>query len=166
MLALIIIVIPETYHPVLLRRKAVTLRRETGDERWRAPIENLDRSMLQTVLRSIYRPFLLLTLEPMCLNLCLFSAVLLGVLYLFFGAFEIVFQDNHGFNLWQVGLTFTGLFVGIVIAVFSDPLWHRNYVRLIRNRELNGGEKGGAEPEYRLPPAIAGAILVPIGLFW
>ncbi|KAL9594530.1 MAG: hypothetical protein Q9179_005352 [Wetmoreana sp. 5 TL-2023] len=166
MLAGIILIIPETYHPVLLRRKATRLRRETGDERWRAPIENLDRSILQTVLRSIYRPFVLLTLEPMCLNLCLFSAVLLGVLYLFFGAFELVFQENHGFNLWQVGLTFSGLLVGIVVAVVSDPLWHRNYVRLIRNRELHGGEMGGAEPEYRLPPAVAGGILVPIGLFW
>lgn len=102
----------------------------------------------------------------MCLNLCLFTAVLLGVLYLFFGAFGVVFEENHHFNLWQVGLTFSGLLVGIIIAVASDPLWRRNYVRLIRNRELNGGEKGGTEPEYRLPPAIAGGILVPIGLFW
>ena len=165
-MALIIVVIPETYHPVLLRRKAIQLRKETGDERWRAPIEEMDQSITQTILRSVYRPFQLLTLEPMCLNLCLFSAILLGVLYLFFGAFEIVFEDNHGFNLWQVGLTFTGLLVGIIIAVASDPLWHRNYVRLVQNREQDGGEKGGAEPEYRLPPAIAGGILVPIGLFW
>ncbi|KAI4231727.1 MAG: hypothetical protein L6R40_007648 [Gallowayella cf. fulva] len=115
---------------------------------------------------SIYRPFLLLTFEPMCLNLCLFSALLLGVLYLFFGAFEVVFEENHQFSLWQVGLTFLGLLVGIMIAVGSDPIWHRNYVRLVRNREVNGGEKGGTEPEFRLPPAIAGGILVPIGLFW
>ena len=162
----IIFIVPETYHPVLLRHKAIIQRKETGDQRWQAPIERHDRSLTQTIIRSIYRPFLLLTLEPMCLNLCLFSAILLGVLYLFFGAFELVFEENHNFNLWQVGLTFSGLFVGIIIAVVSDPLWHRNYERLTRNRELNGGEKGGAEPEYRLPPAIGGAILVPIGLFW
>ncbi|KAL8673654.1 MAG: hypothetical protein Q9168_001909 [Polycauliona sp. 1 TL-2023] len=166
MLAGIILVIPETYHPVLLRRKAISLRKETGNQQWQAPIERLDRSIARTVMTSIYRPFLLLTLEPMCLNLCLFSALLLGVLYLFFGAFQMVFEDTHGFNLWQVGLTFSGLLVGNVIAVGSDPLWHRNYLRLIRNRELDGGEKGKTEPEYRLPPAIAGAILVPIGLFW
>lgn len=97
---LIITVIPETYHPVLLRRKAVALRKDTGDARWRAPIEHGNRSIMQTVIRSIYRPFLLLTLEPMCLNLCLYSAVLLGVLYLFFGAFELVFEENHHFLLW------------------------------------------------------------------
>ncbi|KAI4139102.1 MAG: hypothetical protein LQ341_004357, partial [Variospora aurantia] len=150
-LALIMIVIPETYHPVLLKRKAIALRGRSGDGRWRAPIEQLDLSLMQKIIQSIYRPFLLLTLEPMCLNLCLFSAVLLGVLYLFFGAFEIVFEENHDFNLW-----YAGLLVGMVFAIAMDPLWHRNYVRLIRNGESNGGEKGGAEPEYRLPPAIAG----------
>lgn len=166
MLAGIIVVIPETYEPVLLRRKAILLRKETGNQRWQAPIERLDRSITRTVATSIYRPFLLLTREPMCLNLCLFSALLLGVLYLFFGAFPIVFEATHQFNLWQVGLTFSGLFVGIAIAVGSDPLWHRNYERLVWNQELNRGERGKTEPEYRLPPAIAGAILVPIGLFW
>ena len=102
----------------------------------------------------------------MCLNLCIFSALLLGVLYLFFGAFEVVFEDNHGFNLWQIGLTFTGILVGELLALCTDPFWHRNYQRLIENREKQSGELDVAEPEYRLPPAIAGGFLVPIGLFW
>ena len=75
MLGLIIAFVPETYHPVLLRNKARKIRQETGDERWQAPIENRDRSVRQTILRSIYRPFLLLTLEFMCLSLCIFSAI-------------------------------------------------------------------------------------------
>ncbi len=166
MLGLVVVLVPETYHPVLLRHKAIKLRKETGDERWKAPIEIMQRSILQTILRSCYRPFLLLTLEPMCLNLCLFSALLLGVLYLFFGAFEVVFAENHHFELWQIGLTFSGLLVGQLIAIATDPLWHKNYVRLVQNREKNGGEPGGSEPEYRLPPAIAGGVMVPIGLFW
>ena len=48
----------------------------------------------------------------------------------------------------------------------TDPLWHKNYLRLVRNKEQEDGESGHAEPEYRLPPAIAGGILVPVGLFW
>ena len=166
MLVLIVLFVPETYHPVLLRRKAIKLRKETGDERWHAPIEKMERSILQTIIRSCYRPFLLLALEPMCLNLCIFSALLLGILYLFFGAFNLVFEDNYGFEQWQVGLAYMGIFIGILIANASGSLWHRNYVRLVDNREKKGGELGGSEPEYRLPPAIAGGILVPTGLFW
>jgi hypothetical protein len=130
----------------------------------------------------------------MCTSLCLLSAVLLGVLYLFFGvcpsnpstrvstkaltpsqAFPLVFGNNHGFNLWQTGLTFLGLFVGNVIGVSCDPFWRRNCTcypqrksktqtvglglgrltqehlddRLVRN---NGGI---SEPEFRLAPTIA-----------
>ena len=166
MLVLIAAFVPETYTPVLLRRKAIQLRKSTGDDRWKAPIEIMQQSITQTVFRSCYRPFLLLALEPMCLNLCLFSAILLGVLYLFFGAFQVVFQDNHHFELWQIGLTFTGLLVGQLIAISTDPFWHKNYVRLVKSREMDGGGAGGSEPEYRLPPAIIGGILVPIGLFW
>lgn len=112
---------------------------------------------------SLIRPFQLLFLEPMCLNLCLFSAILLGVLYLFFGAFDVVFTANHGFSISQVGLTFMGIFVGMIAGIATDPFWHKIYIRLVRNREAAGGEPGGSEPEYRLPPAILGAVLVTIG---
>ncbi|RAL05066.1 MFS transporter [Aspergillus ibericus CBS 121593] len=165
LLVLIIFLVPETYHPVLLRRKARKLRKETGDDRWQAPIEKLHRSVAQTVLRSIYRPLLLLTLEPMCLNLCIFSAILLGILYLFFGAFQLVFDNVYGFELWQRGLCFLGLFVGMLFAIFSDPLWRRNYVRLELNHEKAVGRSDDYQPEWRLPPAIAGGPLVTIGLF-
>ena len=123
MLVLITVFVPETYHPVLLRRKAQKLREETGNESWKAPIEIHDRSIAQTVIRSIYRPFLLLIFEPMCLNLCVFSAILLGVLYLFFGAFSLVFERNHGFELWQIGLSFLGILVGLTAGIATDP-WY------------------------------------------
>jgi MFS family permease len=108
---------------------------------------------------------LLLTLEPMCLNLCLFSAILLGILYLFFGAFNLVFTKVYGFELWQVGLSFMGLFVGMVIAILTDPFWRRNYARLERQHIAAGGKDGEFMPEWRLPPAIAGSFCVVAGLF-
>jgi hypothetical protein len=64
---------------------------------------------------------MLLVLEPMCLNLCLFSAIVLGIQYLFFGAFGIVFRNNHNFELWQIGLTFSGISVGMLAAVATVP---------------------------------------------
>lgn len=88
---LILLFVPETYAPVLLRRKAIRLRQETGDGRWKAPIEKMNKSVAKTVLWSCVRPFQLLFFEQMCLNLCLLSAILLGILYLFFG----VSQRSH-----------------------------------------------------------------------
>jgi len=164
-LGMIALLVPETYHPVLLRKKARKLRKETGEGRWKAPMEKMNKSIPKTIAYSLLRPFQLLLLEPMVTLLCLFSAILLGILYLFFGAFPLVFEGNHGFTLSQTGLTFIGIFVGMVIAAATDPFWHKNYDRLIKQREVATGEIGGSEPEYRLPPSIAGAILVPVGLF-
>ncbi|KAJ8112603.1 hypothetical protein OPT61_g5062 [Boeremia exigua] len=164
-LFLIVFFVPETYHPVLLRRKAIRLRKETGNQEWIAAIEKLDRSIAKTVLWSCIRPFQLLFFEPMCLSLCILSAILLGILYLFFGAFPLVFRTNHGFSLSQVGLAFLGLFVGMLTGVMSDPIWRRIYGRLVRQREAQGGEPGGSEPEFRLPSTILGAWVVPIALF-
>ncbi|KAL4800048.1 major facilitator superfamily domain-containing protein [Aspergillus venezuelensis] len=165
LLAMLALFVPETYHPVLLRRKAQRLRKETGDDRWQAPIEKLDRSITRTVLQSLYRPVLLLTLEPMCLNLCIYSAILLGILYLFFGAFQLVFGNVYDFNLYQRGLAFLGLFVGMAFAIASDPFWRRIYRKLEATHERAVGVADDFQPEWRLPPAIAGAPLVTIGLF-
>lgn len=120
-------------------------------------------------MNSIYRPFQLLLLEPMCLSLCMYSALLLGILYLFFGAFPLVFSTNHGFTLWQTGLTFLGLVVGQIAAILTTPFWQKNHARLVAkaNANLPDGEKPPKpDPELRLPPAILGGVLVPIGLFW
>ena len=154
-----------TSDPILLRKKARRLRKQTGNEKLLAPIENSDKSVISAVGHSLLRPFLLLIFEPMCLNLCIFSAILLGILYLFFGAFPLVFATNYDFNLWQIGLAFLGIGVGLVIGIATDPVWHRIRNNLIQKLELETGEEGASEPEFRLPPAIMGAVLVPIGLF-
>ncbi|KAF1829088.1 MFS general substrate transporter [Decorospora gaudefroyi] len=164
-LCLIALFVPETYHPVLLRRKAIRLRKETGNQEWIAPIEKMDRTIARTVLWSCIRPFQLLFFEPMCLSLCILSAILLGILYLFFGAFPLVFGNNHGFSISQTGLAFMGLFVGMLAGISTDPIWRRIYGRLVQKREEQGGEPGGSEPEFRLPSTIVGAWVVPVALF-
>ncbi|KAJ0369898.1 hypothetical protein COL154_001704 [Colletotrichum chrysophilum] len=165
LLLAIVVLVPETYHPIVLRTKARKIRKETGDERWKAPVEKMTKSIPKTIGLSLLRPFQLLIYEPMMLNLCVFCAILLGILYLFFGAFPLVFTTNHGFNLWQVGLTFLGLLVGMLLAAATDPLWHRIRSRLMADLEKETGVEGASEPEFRLPPVICGAFLVTIGLF-
>ncbi|KAI1420188.1 major facilitator superfamily domain-containing protein [Xylaria sp. FL1777] len=160
LLVMMVFFAPETYHPIKLREKARLLRQETGDERWKAPIEKSTKSIPKTIGLSLIRPFQLLTLEPMCLLLSLLSAVLLGVIYLFFGAFPLVFGGNFGFNLWQVGLSFLGIFVGMLIGAATNPVWHSVHRRLVRRNH------GVPEPEFRLASSILGAVMVPIGLFW
>ncbi|KAM0252872.1 hypothetical protein ACHAQJ_007502 [Trichoderma viride] len=158
-------IVPETYHPILLRNKARQMRKETGDDRWLAPTEKVQKTVTQAIVISLQRPFQLLMFEPILLFLCLFTAILLGILYLFFGAFPLVFGTNHGFNLWQIGLSFVGIGVGMIIGVLADPVWNRVRNRLIAKLEQETGVPGSSEPEFRLPSAIVGSVLVPIGIF-
>ncbi|KAI2641974.1 major facilitator superfamily domain-containing protein [Xylaria nigripes] len=160
MLVLLVLFVPETYHPIILRDKARAIRKETGDDRWKAPMENTTKSIPKTVGLSLMRPFQLLAFEPMCLLLSLLSAVLLGIIYLFFGAFPLVFGNNYGFKLWEIGLSFIGIFLGMVIAALSNPVWQMVHRRLVRKNH------NVPEPEFRLASSILGAVLVPIGLFW
>ncbi|KAB8222991.1 major facilitator superfamily domain-containing protein [Aspergillus novoparasiticus] len=154
---------PETYHPIILRAKARALRQQSGNDRYRAPMENNTKTWRQIIVLSLLRPFQLLFLEPMCLCLDIYSAILLGILYLFFGTFPMVFRTTYDMNLWQGGLTFVGIIVGMIIAAGTTPIWSEVRERLLNN---NKREPGRSEPEYRLPPAIVGGILIPIGLFW
>lgn len=158
-LCLLYFFVPETYNPVLLRRRAVHLRKTTSQPYY-APIEKLTRSIPRTIAWSCLRPFQLLFFEPMVLFLCIFTAILLGVLYLFFEAFPLFFSKVHGFDLQSIGLTFLGILVGMVAGILSDPIWG-----LLRQR-LIARNAGVSEPEFRLPSGIMGGVLVPIGLFW
>lgn len=101
----------------------------------------------------------------MCLNLCVFSAILLGILYLFFGAFPLVFGNVYGFSLWQCGCCFLGLFVGMALAIFSDPVWRRNYVRLEQQHANAVGRPDDFQPEWRLPPGTFGPALRLLSFF-
>ncbi|KAK4212144.1 major facilitator superfamily domain-containing protein [Rhypophila decipiens] len=164
-LVLLTFFVPETYHPTLLRDKARKLRADTGDGRWFASIEKTKKSIPRTVAIATRRPFEMLIFDPMCLNLCILSALLLGIVYLFFGAFGVVFVGNYGFSLSELGLTFLGLFAGVIMGAVCQPWVYKDYLRRNKRREELTGEIGVSEPEYRLPPAIAGAVLVPVGLF-
>jgi hypothetical protein len=151
--------------PILLKKKAQKLRKETGDERWLAPTEKVSKSVAKAVTLSLLRPFELLMFEYMCLLLDVYSAFLLGILYLFFGAFPLVFRETHGFNLWQVGLSFAGIGVGMILAIATDSVWYRIRLGLMAKLSRETGVEGASEPEFRLPPVIFGALLAPVGIF-
>lgn len=137
------------------------MRVSTGNQSIKAPLELNQESLFSKIRTSCYRPFQLLLLEPMCLNLCTFSALLLGILYLFFGAFELVFKNVYGMNLWQIGMSFTGIFIGEVLAVVSNPFWSWYWRRMktqakgrtsVVSPDVQEDMDVQVEPEWRLPP--------------
>lgn len=58
------------------------------------------------------------------------------------------------------GLAFLGMAVGMTGSVFYTMFDNKRYAREVEKA------KGQAQPEARLPPAIIGSVLLPIGMFW
>ncbi|KAG7539600.1 hypothetical protein FFLO_03476 [Filobasidium floriforme] len=151
--------VPESYRPQVLRLKAKRERKAQNNPEIYAPIEKSNKSFLQAVAISCKTPFKIMATEMMALLLSLWTALLLGILYLFFNAIPLVFRGNHGFSLQQSGLAFLGIGLGQVIAAASTPFWSRVYQR---ESAKNGGK---APPEARLLMGMAGALVTPIGMF-
>ncbi|EIW63416.1 MFS general substrate transporter [Trametes versicolor FP-101664 SS1] len=151
--------VPETYAPVIVKRKAQKLRKTTGDNRYYAPLERSEDSLARMILFSCSTPFKLLMFDRMALALDVWSALLLGILYLAFQAFPIIFQEIHGFNIQSTGLAFIGIGVGVIAGLSTQPYWNS---RVRQEAEKHGGHP---PPEVHLLIAQPGGIIAPIGLF-
>lgn len=155
------VLIPETYAPVLLRRRAERLSKITG----KVYISKLDIDQGKPSLKEAFkialsRPWILLFREPIVFLLSLYMAIIYGTLYMMFAAFPIVYQLGRGWNQGIGGLAFLGIMVGMLIAVLYT-LWDNK--RYINTQEKHAGF---APPEARLPPTLIASVTIPIGLFW
>jgi len=155
----LILLVPETYEPILVKRKATRIRKDTGKDVY-APLELEDKGILRSIMVSCYKPFQLLAYEHMALLLALWNALVLGILYLAFQAFPIIFEEGHGFNVQMTGMSFLGIGLGMIIALASQPYWNRVYGREFKKYG------GNAPPEVRLLIGMPGGILVSLGLYW
>lgn len=157
---LLLVLVPETYAPILLKWKAKKLRKEKGDDKYWAPLDREEKSVGRAILFSCYTPFLLLLHDRMALFLDTWNALILGIMYLTFQAWPIIFEDVHGFDDQSTGLAFLGIGLGMAIALISQRWWNRH------QRGQHKKYNGSPPPETRLVMGQLGAVLVPISLFW
>src|SRR5687768_13035243 len=153
--------VPETYAPVILRRRAAKMSHITG----MTYISKFDADQSDTtgdrgLKTALIRPLALLFREPIIFFTSLYIAVVYGILYMMVAAFPIVFQVGRGWSPGVGGLAFLGMTVGIFVAIAYAGYDNKRYMRIL----AEGG--GVCPPEARLPPAILGSFLLPIGLFW
>ncbi|KAK4043980.1 putative transporter mfs2 [Parachaetomium inaequale] len=152
--------VPETYAPALLRRRAAKLSELTG----KVYISKMDLSITATkaqqIKTTLLRPWVLLCTEPIVFLTAIYMAIVYGTLYLLFAAFPIVFQVQRGWSPGIGGLAFIGVAVGMLFAVAYSMYDNKRY------RRVAAAHGGRAPPEARLPPAIIGSVLLPVGLFW
>ncbi|OZJ03783.1 hypothetical protein BZG36_03475, partial [Bifiguratus adelaidae] len=151
--------VPETYAPTLLSRRAAKLRAKTGDSAYVTEHEIDKRPFGERIQIFMIRPFQLLFRELIVFLISLYMSVLYGLLYMFFVAYPIVFQEGKGFSASNTGLMFIPLAIGVVASAVCSPMINKHYLKL-RSKH---GEK--PPPELRLIPMMCSCWFIPIGLF-
>ncbi|KAH8665543.1 major facilitator superfamily domain-containing protein [Ilyonectria robusta] len=148
----------ESYGPMLLVAKARRMRLQTGNWAYHAKHEEWDPTFKEMTTKFLVRPLRLLA-TPVCFLFALHSSFVYSIVYLNLGAFPIIFQGERGWNEFTGSLPFLALLVGIVAGAFMNLKSQSFYLNRV------AANNGRAVPEARLPPMMAGAISITIGLF-
>lgn len=157
---LLTLTVPETYVPILLSRRAKKLRTSTGDAKYTTEKELDPRPFAQQLKIFLFRPLQLLFLEPIVFFLSLYMSVLYGLLYMFFVAFPIVYQQGKGFSAGSTGLMFIPIAVGVICSAICAPLVNKHYLRICARYP-----DGRPPAEKRLIPMMWSCWFIPVGLF-
>ncbi|EEB93904.1 hypothetical protein MPER_07378, partial [Moniliophthora perniciosa FA553] len=72
-----------------------------------APLDRHDADLMKSILVSCSTPLELIFCDRMVLLLNTWTSLILGILYLTFQAFPIIFERNHGFNMQETGMAFS-----------------------------------------------------------
>ncbi|KAE8450259.1 hypothetical protein EG329_006687 [Mollisiaceae sp. DMI_Dod_QoI] len=158
--ALTLLAMPEMYAPVLLKKKAQRLRKQTGNESWHHPHEDIKISPKTIVTKHFSRPVTMLLTEPMVTAIAIYASFVYALLYLTLEVFPIVFEEERGWSPVVGSLPFLGLFIGVNAAVLINLGNQPRYARIL------DAAKGKPVPEARLAPMAIGGFLFAIGLFW
>ncbi|KAI0087647.1 MFS multidrug transporter [Irpex rosettiformis] len=156
---LMIITVPETYAPTILLKRARRLRKETGDQTYVTEQEISRRPIMEELQIFILRPFQLLFVELIVLLISIYMSVLYGLLYMFFVAYPIVYQEGKHYSSSITGLMFIPIAIGVVLSAACSPIVNNHYKKLCIKHH------GAPPPEARLIPMMLSCWLIPVGLF-
>jgi len=154
------LIVPETSHPKLLQQRARKIRFETKNWAIHSKADEIQIDIRSIITVYFFRPFIMLVREPILVLVTLYMALVYGIVYLFFEAYPISFQEQRGWNQGVGALPFLGILIGVVLGVLLIIIITK--IRFARKLKKHGK----VIPEERLPPMILGSFILPMGLFW
>ncbi|KAL3459051.1 MFS general substrate transporter [Aspergillus heterothallicus] len=149
--------IPETYAPVILKRRAAKLRKQTGNPHIITEQEKHKPTLKDILRTSLIRPITMILTEPVLDLMCMYIVLIYAMLYAFFFAYPVIFGELYGYNDGQIGLMFIPILIGALFALLTTPYIENHFKRICAARTPT--------PEDRLLAALLGAPFIPIALF-
>lgn len=112
-------IVPETSHPKILQARAKKLRFETKNWAIHSKADTMETDFKTMMHTYFFRPFQMLFMEPILLLITLYLALIYGILYLFFEAYPISFQEERGWNQGVGALPFLGIGIGVLLGALT-----------------------------------------------
>ncbi|OBZ73285.1 hypothetical protein A0H81_07031 [Grifola frondosa] len=136
--------LPETFVPILLVKRAEKMRKETGDDRYWAPLERKKMTVTHADRDHTFMSFIY------------------GCIYLLFEAYPIVFTKGHHMNLGISGLMFLPIFIGgfagvVIYLIFFNPRYEQRVIEFAPHP---------VPPEYRMEICLWAAPMYALAFFW
>ncbi|KAJ6127013.1 hypothetical protein N7523_002625 [Penicillium sp. IBT 18751x] len=154
---IIIGLVPETYAPVILKRRAAKLRKETGNPNIITEQEQKKLTIRDIARTSLIRPITMIMTEPVLDLMCMYIVLIYSMLYAFFFAYPVIFGKLYNYNDGQIGLMFIPILIGAAFSLMVTPVIEKNFRKIC--------EKRASTPEDRLIAALIGAPFIPIAFF-
>jgi MFS transporter, DHA1 family, multidrug resistance protein len=109
-----VLIVPETSHSKILQSRAKKIRFETKNWAIHSQRDTINVNLKSLVNTYLLRPFEMLFREPILLLVTVYMALIYGILYLFFEAYPISFQEERGWNQGVGALPFLGILIGVL----------------------------------------------------
>ncbi len=150
----------ETFAPLVLKRRAEKLRRESGNQQYHTADEHLDsnKSLFMLLSRTVSRPLRLLAFHPIIQVSSIISAFYYGLLYIVLSNFSSLWTSQYHESPEIGGLHYIACALGeIAASQIGGPLMDRFFSWM---QARNGGMH---VPEFRIPLVFLGAFVAPFG---
>ena len=108
---IIVGLIPETYSPVILKRRAAKLRSESGNINIITEQEKVKLIFRDIVQTSLLRPIIMILIEPVLDLMCMYIVLIYSILYAFFFAYPVIFGELYDYNDGLIGLMFIPILI-------------------------------------------------------
>jgi len=146
--------IPETFAPEIARIQA-----------HKTDMRAAKRGGVKVLLKlGLGRPFHMFLVEPLVFPCALVVAISQVILFVYYVAYPLVLETIYSFSTYHVGLSFLSMFVGSILGLIILKVCEVKIYEPMKRKAEALGEP--TDPENRLYPAMIGAVLQPISIFW
>jgi MFS transporter, DHA1 family, multidrug resistance protein len=157
-----LVFIHETYKKTIFQRRGLDISR---------PQRSFDEGFRYFMTKTVIRPVLMLTTEPIVGFICLYASFQFALLYTFVVASPYVFMTVYEFSLTEQSVSFLGFLTGVLISpipifILDRYAYHPKCVAFEEAMKRSSSGTREFPPEYRLYGAMIGSGILPTGLFW